>query len=264
MEHLLQSSSERPVVVRSAISRGLTGSIAAHLGLLAVALWFTYGRAQRHAPQPALDHDLQKLVWIAMPGRSGGGGGSPARVPPPPRPTPPQATRTPQPSAPVAVPEEIRPPAPSSEPQPPAPAVVADASSSGAATSPATAPGTGTGGGSGSGDGTGVGPGHDKGFGDGAYRPGNDVTSPVPTKRASPAYTAEAMRARAHGIITVECVVEPNGECGDVRIVRAFAPPFGLDQQALDAARRWRFKPGMRLGEPVPVLVNLDIEFAIY
>ena len=139
-----------------------------------------------------------------------------------------------------------------------------NASSSGAVDSPASAPGNGTGGGSGRGDGRGVGPGREKGFGDGAYRPGNDVTSPVPIKRASPSYTAEAMRARAHGTITVEGVVEPSGECGDVRIVRAFAPPFGLDQQALDAARRWRFKPGTRLGEAVPVLVNLDIEFAIY
>jgi protein TonB len=71
------------------------------------------------------------------------------------------------------------------------------------------------------------------------------------------------MRARAQGVITVECVVEPSGECGDVRVVHAFEPPFGLDQQALAAARRWRFTPGTRNGEPVPVLVNLEIEFNI-
>ena len=40
------------------------------------------------------------------------------------------------------------------------------------------------------------------------------------------------------GVITMECVVESNGEYGDVRVARAFAPPFGLDQQALEAARR--------------------------
>jgi periplasmic protein TonB len=71
------------------------------------------------------------------------------------------------------------------------------------------------------------------------------------------------MRARAQGVITVECVVEPNGECGEVRIARSFAPPHGLDKEALDAARRWRFRPGMRGGEAVPVLVNLEIEFNI-
>jgi len=71
------------------------------------------------------------------------------------------------------------------------------------------------------------------------------------------------VRARAQGVITVECVVEPDGECGDLRVLRAFNPPFGLDQQALEAARRWRFRPGMRDGEAVPVLVNLEIEFNI-
>jgi TonB family protein len=56
----------------------------------------------------------------------------------------------------------------------------------------------------------------------------------------------------------------PNGECGDVSVVRTFKPPYGLDQQALAAARRWRFRPGMREGKPVPVLVNLEIAFHIH
>ena len=115
----------------------------------------------------------------------------------------------------------------------------------------------------GDGDGAGAGDGKERGFGGDAYRPGNGVTWPVPVTRASPRYTAAAMRARAQGIITVECVVEPNGECGDVRVVRAFTPPFGLDAEAIETARRWRFRPGMRAGEAVPVLVNLEIEFNI-
>jgi protein TonB len=83
-------------------------------------------------------------------------------------------------------------------------------------------------------------------------------------RRAAPRYTAGAIRARAHGIITVECVVEPSGECGDARIVRAFAPPYGLDREALDTARRWLFRPGTRAGEPVPVLVSFEIAFNIH
>lgn len=71
------------------------------------------------------------------------------------------------------------------------------------------------------------------------------------------------MRARAQGIITIECVVEPDGECGDIRIVRSFAPLFGLDAEAIAAARRWRFKSGMREGPPVAVLVNIEIELNI-
>jgi protein TonB len=204
-----------------------------------------------------------RLIWVAMPGPSGGGGGSTAAVPPPRQLTPPPATRRVEAPAPTVIPAEITPPAP--EPVEPAlqVATVADASSSGAVGSTAAAPGDGTGGGAGAGDGDGAGPGNDKGFGDGAYLPGNGVTSPVPIRRGMPNYTSEGVRAHAQGVITVECVVEPTGECGDLRVLRAFDPTFGLDQQALAAARRWRFRPGTRAGEPVPVLVNLEIEFNI-
>ena len=236
-------------------------SIAVHGLALALLIWVSYTHVRDAEPVP--EETMARVVWVAMPGPSGGGGGSKAVTPPPPKLTPPKATRSLEKPAPTVIPTEATPlpPAPV-EPQPDTNAV-ADAASSGAASTTASAPGNGTGNGSGPGKGDGVGPGEDKGFGGGSYRPGNGVTSPIPTYRATPAYTAEAVRAKAQGVITVECIVEPNGECGDVRIVRGFAPPYGLDQQALATARRWRFRPGMRAGEAVPVLVNLEIEFNI-
>lgn len=45
--------------------------------------------------------------------------------------------------------------------------------------------------------------------------------------------------------------------------VAATARFTGLDQQAIASARRWRFRPGERLGQPVPVRVTLLIEFNI-
>jgi protein TonB len=85
----------------------------------------------------------------------------------------------------------------------------------------------------------------------------------VPIERGTPTYTNDAVRNRAQGVVTVACVVETNGECGDLSIVRTFTPPYGLDRQALAAARRWRFEPGRREGKPVRVRVNLEIEFNI-
>ena len=232
--------------------------------LVALLLLWVAGRR----PETVHDHprpDTERIVWIATPGPGGGGGGNPVRTPPPPRPAPRKATRTTAPPAPAVtvVPQEITPVVPQpQEPQPPAPAAIADASASGALDAPSLA-GGGTGDGNGIGNGSGSGPGLDRGFGDGAYQIGNGVTTPVPIRRASPQYTVEAMRARAQGIITVQCVVEPDGECGDLRILHEFDPPFGLDREALEAARRWRFRPGMRNGQPVPVVVSLEIEFNI-
>ena len=260
--HLLSPVPQPPAPQRGRISGAVVCSTAAHALALGALLWLTLAQA-RDTKDATPEATMARLVWVAMPGPSGGGGGSKAIVPPPPKFTPPPATRTLEAPVPSVVPTEVLPPAPEPiEPAPPA-ATVADVSSSGAVGSIPAAPGNGTGGGAGPGDGAGAGPGHDKGFGDGAYRPGNDVTSPVPIRRAQPSYTSEALRARAQGTITVECVVEPNGECGEMRVVRTFTPPFGLDQQALDAARRWRFRPGTRGGDPVPVLVNLELEFNI-
>jgi TonB family protein len=39
--------------------------------------------------------------------------------------------------------------------------------------------------------------------------------------------------------------------------------PLGLDQQALDAVKRWKFRPGTLNGQPVPVIYNLTVNFRL-
>jgi len=48
-----------------------------------------------------------------------------------------------------------------------------------------------------------------------------------------------------------------------VRVIRSLDPVFGLDQEALKAARQWRFVPGRRQGQPVPVLVSIELTFTL-
>ena len=38
---------------------------------------------------------------------------------------------------------------------------------------------------------------------------------------------------------------------------------FGLDQEAIKAAKMWRFRPGMRQGEPVPVIITIELTFTL-
>ena len=45
--------------------------------------------------------------------------------------------------------------------------------------------------------------------------------------------------------------------------MRSLDSTFGLDNEAVKAARQWRFKPGTRLGQPVPVLVTIELSFAL-
>ena len=68
------------------------------------------------------------------------------------------------------------------------------------------------------------------------------------------------MRARVEGTVTLEALVDERGRVADARVVKSI--PL-LDQSALAAAKQWEFKPAMLNGEPVPVLVMLELEFTL-
>ena len=122
--------------------------------------------------------------------------------------------------------------------------------------------GTGDGGGAGPGDGDGLGPGEGVGVGGGVYRPGTTgLTLPRLLREVPPQYTAEAMRARIQGTVWLDVIVLPSGEVGEVKVSKSLDQMFGLDEQAIAAARQWLFAPGMRFGEPVSVLVSLELFF---
>jgi len=93
------------------------------------------------------------------------------------------------------------------------------------------------------------------------YKPGDGVSAPVMVKEVKPQYTAGAMRAKVQGAVTLECVVQPDGTVGEVRVTKALDP--GLDQEAIKAVKQWRFKPGTKDGKPVPVLITLEMAFTL-
>ena len=124
-----------------------------------------------------------------------------------------------------------------------------------------TGRGPGDGVGVGPGKGPGLGPGDDGGIGGGPLQPGNGVLPPREKRRVDPQYTAEAMRAKIQGVVLVAAVVQRDGRVGDVRVVRSLDQSFGLDMKAIEAARKWEFYPGTRFGEPVPVLVHIELTF---
>jgi protein TonB len=82
-------------------------------------------------------------------------------------------------------------------------------------------------------------------------------------REVKPQYTADAMRAKIQGTVLLECVILPDGTVGRVEVVRSLDPTFGLDQEAIKAARQWRFVPGTRFGEPVAVLVTIELTFTL-
>ena len=123
--------------------------------------------------------------------------------------------------------------------------------------------GAGEGAGIGPGEGAGLGPGEGGGSGGGVYRPGSGVESPRVIREVTPKYTAEAMRAKVQGVVWLDAVVLADGTVGDVQVTKSLDPVFGLDAEAIKAARQWRFVPGTRFGEPVAVLVTIELTFTL-
>jgi len=221
--------------------------------------------------QAVLPEKIADFVFLQVPGPGGGGGGGGNKSPEPPKQTPKVEVPVQKPAAPVPdpkpepeQPKEITAPIVTTPTPDPTPAIVAStAESTSQGTGTAGAAGTGTGTGIGSGQGSGIGPGFGGGIGGGAYMPGNGVTNPSVVREVKPAYTAEAMRAKVQGTVWLQCVVLPDGTVGNVQITKSLDSTFGLDQEAIKAAKQWRFKPGMRQGEPVPVLVTIELTFTL-
>jgi protein TonB len=259
------------------MSSALLGSLLTHGLLVLLGVFLTLLPDPKPAVIVAEPH--REMVFLAMPGPGGGGGGGGDRTPDPPRKAelpgkekitvpavkPPDVSpQPPKPEPPK--PENLTIPAKtmadSDQPLPGVVETVADISTT-AGPGSAGGAGVGTGGGAGPGKGEGLGPGEGGGTGGGVYRPGSGVEVPRVIREVKPQYTADAMRAKVQGVVVVEAVVQPDGSVGNVQVVRSLDQTFGLDQEALKAAKQWRFVPGTRFGRPVPVAVFIELTFTL-
>ena len=258
------------------------GSLLTHaVGFVLIVAMISY-TPERVVEPPQEETSIANIVWLNEPGPGGGGGGGGNQMKEPPRKA--ELPGREKITVPVEKPPAMQPPKPEVKEPPPTPVQELNipAKTMGASTDtlPGVLEGTstssisqgpGTGGGSGTGNGTGIGPGTGSGlgpgwgggFGGGAYRPGSGIDLPVVLKEVKPGYTAEAMRAKIQGVVVLECVIQPDGTVGEVQVVKSLDPVYGLDQEAIKAARQWRFVPGKRQGQPVPVLVSIELTFTL-
>ncbi len=94
------------------------------------------------------------------------------------------------------------------------------------------------------------------------YKAGADgVTMPVPIRQVRPEYSQAELSAGIQGVVKLEGVVMPDGSVGKTSVLESLDP--ALDEQALQALKQWRFKPGTKDGQPVPVLVAFEMTFTL-
>ena len=123
--------------------------------------------------------------------------------------------------------------------------------------------GSGSGGGLGSGNGNGYGPGTGGNTGGGLYHVGGGVSAPVPLNSVEAEFSDEARRAKYQGVCLISLIVDKDGNPQTPRVVRTLG--MGLDEKALEAVRKYKFKPAYKQGVgPVPVMITVEVNFRLY
>lgn len=123
--------------------------------------------------------------------------------------------------------------------------------------------GSGAGGGLGSGSGDGYGPGSGGNTGGGVYRVGGGISAPVALNQVEAEFSDEARRAKYQGVCLISMIVDAQGNPQNPKVVRPLG--MGLDEKALEAVRKYKFKPAMKDGKtPVPVMITVEVNFRLY
>ena len=98
---------------------------------------------------------------------------------------------------------------------------------------------------------------------------------------------------RVEGVLSFDVVVRPDGTPGEIKVAKcdlqsrlegstrqedpdarealqrsqfkagACTETFGLEAEAVNALRRWKFTPGTRNGAPLPVVVEVEMGFTL-
>lgn len=121
--------------------------------------------------------------------------------------------------------------------------------------------GTGSGGGIGPGKGTGYGPGEGGNVGGGVYKIGGGVSAPSLIYKVEPEYSEEARKAKFQGTVVLYVEVDDKGQPRNLRVVRPLG--LGLDEKAIEAVMKWRFRPGYKDGKAVAVAATIEVNFRL-
>lgn len=90
---------------------------------------------------------------------------------------------------------------------------------------------------------------------------GGDVKPPAPVYTPKPVYPPFARAHRISGIVRLEAVIAADGSVTNIRLIYGHRL---LVQAAMDAVRRWRYTPTLLNGEPVEVVMQVDVNFVLH
>lgn len=100
------------------------------------------------------------------------------------------------------------------------------------------------------------------------HRVGFDVLSPVPIQQVQPepvnqgAVQSSGQVKAKEGTVILAMEVGVDGKVHDVQVLRLL--DVVLDQKAIEAVRQWKFSPARMKGLPVPVQIQVEVNFRLH
>lgn len=90
--------------------------------------------------------------------------------------------------------------------------------------------------------------------------PGNQ-SPPGILYKVDPTYSKMARKKKLQGTVVLHLIVDTDGHARDLRVVRSLG--LGLDEKAVEAVARWKFRPAYREGKPVAVQATIEVNFQL-
>ncbi len=96
---------------------------------------------------------------------------------------------------------------------------------------------------------------------EGAYRIADGISAPEIIEKTDPEYPAGTQQIGLEGSTLIAAVVEDDGSLSHIQVTRPLG--FGLDEKAVEAATKWKFKPGAYKGYPISTFTSFAVDFRI-
>lgn len=84
-------------------------------------------------------------------------------------------------------------------------------------------------------------------------------TQPKIIHKVEPKYTKEARKAKIDGTVELSIIISADGVPQSFTVTKSLDP--GLDKNAIEAVRHWRFKPATKDGKPVASYATIQMRF---
>jgi TonB family protein len=87
------------------------------------------------------------------------------------------------------------------------------------------------------------------------------VSAPALLYKVEPEYSEEARKAKYQGIVVLRVIIDASGRATNAEVVRSLG--LGLDEKAMEAVKKWEFRPGYKDGKPVAVMAQIEVNFRL-